>query len=112
MTNEIRQETAAVHTPGPWEIRHDNGLVTDAGGHPVAFMPISTRGLAYHAANARLIAAAPDLLEALDEALTELADSHPCDWAEDDACEEGGGSESHSRLRQISAAIKKARGED
>jgi hypothetical protein len=43
------------HTPGPWEIRGD---VIEAGGEIVCD-PFDNR------ANARLIAAAPDLLEAL-----------------------------------------------
>ncbi len=59
------------HTPGPW--KHNRGPVSesiyapDGNGHLVAIL--------YHgdadnqAANARLIAAAPDLLEALEELL-------------------------------------------
>ncbi len=58
---------SAQHTPGPWSATEASGHVVDAGGAPVAV----TAGLANgpwateYRANARLIAAAPDLLEAL-----------------------------------------------
>lgn len=66
------------HTPGPWNCSQESvdpewWIVTIKGGLIVANVN------AHHnqEANARLIAAAPDLLDALDDALGELqADSH------------------------------------
>lgn len=65
------------HTPGPWATKE----VNDKGAHVLWVMPIKANGH-YVAevgvnspdaqANARLIAAAPDLLEALEHALAEL----------------------------------------
>lgn len=65
----------AQHTPGPWEARNDHPTsaclhVTDSRGGDVAtvfFAPEEdpdSRYLPVRAANARLIAAAPDLLAA------------------------------------------------
>ena len=63
------------HTPGPWvavtpeEVEDDCGVISgrthDFSGDVVVRLPNGTRG----AANARLIAAAPDLLEALKQRL-------------------------------------------
>ena len=64
------------HTPGPWTVSPDNSRVVQGEGRRIA--------LAYsHAiqpgavgdANARLIAAAPELLEALEQAVRYL--EHP-----------------------------------
>lgn len=64
----------AKHTPGPWEIRwtHTSCLITPKNGAhgyiaKVRFRPTKTDNLAEQAVNARLIAAAPDLLEALKD---------------------------------------------
>lgn len=55
------------HTPGPWRAMHDGAVQRDAplpmGGAVVAYTRHAD--LATQAANARLIAAAPDLLAAL-----------------------------------------------
>lgn len=77
-------------TPGPWRIDGDsNGIHIRPGrsGHIVAF--ISTNWVLYGAgggdahANARLIAAAPDLLEACESALLiDESDSASVDPAE------------------------------
>lgn len=48
------------HTPGPWEVQDDCATSIWAGGHYIA--ETYTDG----EANARLIAAAPDLLAALE----------------------------------------------
>lgn len=53
------------HAPGPWKVNvvratKTQDRVTDREGYPVALVEIGT-----NEANARLIAAAPDLLEAL-----------------------------------------------
>lgn len=68
------------HTPGPWELRPDemgglSSLIYPAGeDHPVAAVTASYSGDGMRLANARLIAAAPDLLAALDMARTLLVD--------------------------------------
>lgn len=63
------------HTPGPWRVdTHCNVMHKDA---MVAFPCIS--GGLNQEANARLIAAAPDLLEALED----IAAYYPNSWAED-----------------------------
>lgn len=56
----------AKHTPGPWEVRLDDYEKVEANdGEGVAVMSGRYRGTAERAANARLIASAPDLLAAL-----------------------------------------------
>ena len=62
-------ETKAQHTPGPWTHK------ATAGNHDFSIYPESTgRDVAlvrdYNESNARLIAAAPELLEALKECIT------------------------------------------
>ena len=68
--NEVR------HTPGPWQVRHDHGATTKTFGGP--HVQAGKRVIAWpefpsvdendtSEANARLIAAAPDLLDALTD---------------------------------------------
>lgn len=62
------------HTPGPWV----KGVMSDyvaksASGEIIAELPCSKASSEERAANARLIAAAPDLLGALKRAMNELA---------------------------------------
>jgi len=73
----------AKHTPGPWVVRKWSQLmniqgnihqVTDGDLYPTAFVPAwdmpgagEIEGTQEAIANARLIAAAPDLLEALEK---------------------------------------------
>lgn len=71
----------SAHSPGPWTVElPDNGVViADASGYTIA----QVFGLA-GVANARLIAAAPELLEAVrrlaerdcDDCFAELCDTH------------------------------------
>ena len=71
-TAQVVAADAPKHTPGPWKIARGEGLlVWSARGlciadcsNPVAFGPAEKE------ANARLIAAAPDLLERLHWAVT------------------------------------------
>lgn len=58
----------AKHTPGPWTHSED-GVIVDAAGKQLASVFPRDR-----AANARLIAAAPDLLEACRAALYGVVD--------------------------------------
>lgn len=57
------------HTPGPWEVgramRNDQECIVGDVDSVVAFMPDETIGCTFIPANARLIAAAPELLDAL-----------------------------------------------
>jgi hypothetical protein len=59
------------HTPGPWQVNSNDPLhVCDADGEsrgcsPIAFVQVGNDGRWTAKANARLIAAAPDLLVAL-----------------------------------------------
>ena len=62
----------SAHTPGPWHVSKDQPIVFDADHFVVADCvlsggPIRHAGSSYaeRYANARLVAAAPDLLEAL-----------------------------------------------
>lgn len=48
------------HTPGPWSITEDGATVLSAGKIPVAAVA------SVYPANARLIAAAPEMLKALE----------------------------------------------
>ena len=58
------------HTPGPWHRRH--GYIVEINGGVLANVPFTT-GDDEDKANARLIAAAPDLLEALKEVYESLS---------------------------------------
>ena len=57
------------HTPGPWKTNGDPVVFSNDSSQFIAFT--DTRGISSDAAkaNARLIAAAPDLLEALKHAV-------------------------------------------
>lgn len=53
------------HTPGPWTV-DDNGFIYDYAGNTIADPHCSDIDLDEREANARLIAAAPELLNALE----------------------------------------------
>jgi len=59
------------HTPGPWDywpqVAYPQGVITDGKGRHVAVPTLIT--LEKAAANGRLIAAAPDLLAVVEEAI-------------------------------------------
>ncbi len=66
---------SAQHTPGPWQVAHsDRTQVCDVlGCAPIAYIARrNPKGRAEDYANTRLIAAAPDLLEALQAAADAL----------------------------------------
>jgi len=55
------------HTPGPWHCNHECDTILDAGGFVVALVSrISDRAAPEIHANGILIAAPPDMLEALE----------------------------------------------
>jgi len=63
------------HTPGPWRVDYDHRLdgadqVVDASGRTVAFIATPKND---HETDARLIAAAPQMLEALREMVADIA---------------------------------------
>lgn len=66
------------HTPGPWVVR-DSWYIQSEGGvgaHASVHNPISPKiSDSEHAANARLIASAPDLFEALQLLWKEVVES-------------------------------------
>lgn len=93
------------HTPGPWVTRKSElsrpesrrvDIVTTAGD----FSPSFVAGDALPE-DARLIASAPDLLDALNAAYNALA------WPDDDMTDE----EEEELLESIRAALRKAKGE-
>lgn len=93
------------HTPGPWDstkVNWDRCLIRHAlpgDAHiPGYIAEVNNIGASFEA-NARLIAAAPELLEALQEAIAELDDSLACPRDEWDF---------YDKAR---AAIRKATGE-
>lgn len=100
------------HTPGPWEVYHNGKCVGAEDGH-ILTTEVEGNGAEEAKANARLIAAAPDLLEALRMAQENFApppDPHcnclkapPCN----DCVEHGAERETWSA---INAAIAKAEG--
>lgn len=111
------QEThMSKHTPGPWELRNEygmQGLIYPVGlEYPVA----STTG--YYLAdgqrlpNARLIAAAPELLEALEETRNDLAvlRGDITDAAKECSRWDGVPEIIDAWIRRNDAAIAKARG--
>lgn len=61
----------SAHTPGPWTIK-DVSYGQDIMAGPIEVAHVRRAGGAPHHGNSRLVAAAPDLLEALQMALTEL----------------------------------------
>lgn len=79
------------HTQGEWKILGDLYTVSDDDGCPVAITALGMRDADECLANARLIAAAPDLLAAL----TKIRGYHV----------------NHHVLHEIDAAITKATGE-
>ena len=81
------------HTPGPWHTAGDQGVQIRSEKHQIAKI-WTMRGNEWKA-NARLIAAAPDLLASLEEVLAYCRE-HGHDWA----C-----------MAEAQAAINKATGE-
>lgn len=91
------------HTPGPWQVNRSDPLhVCDADGEsrgcsPIAFVQVGNDGRWTAKANARLIAAAPDLLAALQELLADKYLSDPIN---------------RDRMANARAAIRAATGQD
>ena len=85
------------HTPGPWRVERQNGSSTTsewiiAGAKPGYLAEVGDCGSGCAKANARLIAAAPELLEALEMAMRR-----------------GRIDDSEEAMNQVAAAIAKAK---
>lgn len=81
----MKQSSKPKHTPGPWEVfkpkgKSNRGVGPSADVIVARALPCFYRGVHHAIANARLIAAAPDLLDALKALKLEcLADVlNPC----------------------------------
>jgi hypothetical protein len=69
----------SAHTPGPWDYSEEDGYVfsdADVEGNIVCNPPMLPASMEYWPANARLIAAGPDLLKALTEQAEFLQSLH------------------------------------
>ena len=111
------------HTPGPWKLRraesyYEHDFILHAGPHIIAWSfpkadRNNTRKKGEHIANAKLIAAAPVLLEALRE-MTERIEDHPAYQALTEGEEDltGGDTAELSYLARVGrTAIAKAEGQ-
>ena len=89
------------HTPGPWTYEQisNNAYVIDENGSAVMLYRNPDDEMK---ANARLIAAAPELLEALEGMLAIDQENHQRGHDDDDVCKE---------VQTARAAIAKAKGE-
>lgn len=101
MTNETHP--ASAHTPGPWVICEAHGIQGELCFHKIVCEAtdetIASTWAGPHEANARLIASAPELLEALEAC--ELRLTHLAQNSQDVVRE----------LKQARAAIAKATGQ-
>ena len=96
--SDLTAEKVCKHTPGPWKLDDDDAVIgiTDDGGNIVCLGPEGwEKSMARWEANARLIAAAPELLEALQSIVGELDEGEV--WG--------------SSITKAKAAIAKATGE-
>ena len=102
------------HTPGPWSVDSSmisTGwvLVTKSNGDIVADIPPTVSIKMPALSNAHIIAAAPDMLEALEEVMGELdVEGLPCPLCGGSAAS---GHKYNCLWHVVNAAIKKARGE-
>lgn len=99
------------HTPGPWKIT-DSGTGVFSSNKPlgqngiIAICDAVARTREENEANARLIAAAPDLLKELEAAVTWIEQIESYEIFDPSAPSK------HELLPQLRAAIAKARGTD
>lgn len=87
----------AAFTPGPWVVCKDSAYVDGADGKPVAYCRDPERQPSDMTANAKLIAAAPDMFEALVQ-------------YRDDLLRPPVGDSLDRRLRRVDELLAKARG--
>lgn len=81
-TTSVGSQPTALHTPGPWTVGASAVYSTILGpdGELLAFKSIEAPERSR--ANLRLIAAAPDLLDALKDALSSATDPTAAAWYE------------------------------
>jgi hypothetical protein len=96
------------HTPGPWRVkeyrRHSEAVIVNAAGDELATIDLACMPGAV--ADANLFAAAPDLLEACEEAADDVCHAVcPPTWRTK------AGQPHNGICSKMRAAIKKARGE-
>lgn len=110
-TMEYHEKVLGGHTPGPWEV---NGTDSEGrervcrhhGGWNIALiLPATSRDKEENKANAHLVAAAPELLEACNVALASLR-ATSCTCNDDRDCLRC------TTLRKIKQAIAKAEGKE
>lgn len=95
------EEQMSKHTPGPWKTNGDPYVSTHNGRQSIAFTDVRGISGVESRANARLIAAAPDLLDALNVMLGSI---HP--YRED-----GTPTIPEATIDIVNAAIEKATGD-
>jgi hypothetical protein len=97
------------HTPGPWVVDAENQLqINNANGGPVAWTETCV-GYEKDSANARLIAAAPELLTAAREALSGMDGGEDHSMCHTGICSRGECSQCQ-RVDGLRRAIAKAEG--
>lgn len=74
-----QNRAATNHTPGPWHVSPPPGVVLVVDDHGIAIVECLDRGTEtpYIKANARLIAAAPEMFKALEDLLAYLREFWP-----------------------------------
>ena len=77
--SETPQQHAVVHTPGLWEYQLTESVQT--GLDKLITSPVRPVGWAYSAVDARLMAAAPELLKALKWIMQAAATDSPEMWS-------------------------------
>lgn len=123
LSTNLENTMSTTHTPGPWEIYRPDGRPRNLYGYDIReagsklFVATAASSCSYRAepeckANADLIAAAPDLLAALERALGYLADLNGCDWISGDGPGERDMRQRAKALQSVACnVIAKARGE-
>lgn len=103
--------TTSEHTPGPWKVRFET-MVYGPDGWAVANANMTGQPHPENAANARLIASAPDLVIALEDADAHLWHVFSCPaWTDPDIDEKPEG-ECECVLGRIADLLARVRGEE
>lgn len=106
------------HTPGPWAIneitrQYSGKLEIQSGDTHIASVTVGKKGITpEQEANAKLIAAAPELFDALERCLSYLADLNGSEWIKGDGAGELDMKQRANALQRIAySTTQKARGE-
>jgi hypothetical protein len=96
-----------MHTPGPWKVKP-----SDSAYGTYWLLNVEDGDDDCDDANAKLMAASPNLLLALENIIGSLEDDHQtCVWCEDDESWDGEGHISSCLIGLANAAISEAKGE-